>query len=102
MIPVCSPGIMVKKNNYLVPGFELTVCNVMCDLHIILAEIGKSEHNFFKRRAKILFCNSDLKRTMQFKLDWNKTIYKNICANTTILMSKMPWLHRQNIISISS
>ena len=33
MIPVCSPGIMVKKNNYLVPGFKFTVCN---------------EHNFFK------------------------------------------------------
>ena len=51
MIPVCSPGIMVKKNNYLVPGFELTVCNVMCDLHIILAEITKSEHHYFKRGA---------------------------------------------------
>ena len=48
MIPVCSPGIMVKKNNYLVQGFEVTVCSVMCDLHIILAEIGKREHNFFK------------------------------------------------------
>ena len=46
MIPVCSPGIMVKKNNYLVRGFKLTVCNVMCNLHITLAEIGKSEHNF--------------------------------------------------------
>ena len=54
IIPVCSPGIMVKKNNCLVPGFEFTVCNFMCDLHIILAEIGKSEHNFFKRCAKIL------------------------------------------------
>ena len=37
---------------------------------------------------------------MQFKLDWNKAIYKNICANTTILKSKVPWLDRQNIISI--
>ena len=39
---------------------------------------------------------------MQFKFDGNKTIYKNICANTTILKSKVPWLHRQNITSISS
>ena len=39
---------------------------------------------------------------MQFKFDWNKTIYKNICANTTILKSKVPWLDRQNITSISS
>ena len=38
---------------------------------------------------------------MQFKFDWNKTIYKNICANTTILKSKVPWLDRQNITSIS-
>ena len=40
---------------------------------------------------------------MQFKFDWNKTktIYKNICVNTTILKSKMPWLDRQNITSIS-
>ena len=29
------------------------------------------------------------------------TIYKNICVNTTILKSKMPWLDRQNITSIS-
>ena len=38
---------------------------------------------------------------MQFKFDWKKTIYKNICANTTILKSKVPWLDRQNITSIS-
>ena len=38
---------------------------------------------------------------MQFKFDWNKAIYKNICANTTILKSKVPWLDRQNITSIS-
>ena len=38
---------------------------------------------------------------MQFKFDWNKPIYKNICVNTTILKSKMPWLDRQNITSIS-
>ena len=36
---------------------------------------------------------------MQFKFDWNKTIYKNMCANTTILKSKVPWLDRQNITS---
>ena len=48
MIPVYSPGTMVKKNNYLVPGFKFTVCNVMCDLHILLAEIGKTEHNSFE------------------------------------------------------
>ena len=50
-----------------------------------------------------LFCNSDLKRAMQFKFDWNiKTIYKNTCVNTTIFKSKLPWLDRQNITSISS
>ena len=36
---------------------------------------------------------------MHFKFDWNKTIYKNMCANTTILKSKVPWLDRQNITS---
>ena len=39
---------------------------------------------------------------MQFKFDWNKKIHKNICANTTILKSKVHWLDRQNITSISS
>ena len=39
---------------------------------------------------------------MQFKFDWNKKIYKNICENTTILKSKVPRLDRQNITSISS